>query len=1043
MSRQPTRPLPDNDPVFKEPHNLDIIRDVLVLPSERELLSSSADIRLCKFVVCLSENNAHEELPEDKDYGVSFFGDIQSILEGNSLQPIPFEAFLQTILSQSGVNVEQQLVNIWVTTSLTKPAVRIRSDRHFSGIFLDYADIFQHNPLNRAVLYFFVEFDEPSITGSSSEIARLHTPPPFVRGQEVDHDVVAGEISPRYVPTPALTGYETTGTDHEPSRSHNTLPDNDDADPTPMQPPRRATTLETGRKALNKLIITVKNVPSTVKQLVSPREAPNEPATPLTELASRIDQEDYLTSLLPRSNGSPEYQTAINSYETEQFKRFARFFSHIDPNQRENTRTIRFKHTKLTITPHQFTRAMQILFQDHTTGGLAGGILASEMGSGKSYIILAVVVIRCLLFESRRRVEREWDEAETREQSLKRGLNVRPLRLDHLPRNAPQGKGLKCPTRAHRPFDCECFCQPDSATRTELSRLKGGIALITVPSAAMPSWISTLEEATFSRMAYNFQVLYSGPPLSSRLQPGPEFLKGKKSNKWRMGAVLPEGHPGGIISRPQDLIWTAQPAPVSDRLSMATETYIVVTSHNSTQLTDLYSWHINELSPAPQHCQFPPGGLPAVPLGIVFVDEAHKVLGKDSAPLRMAAVNRQVLPSPSARSFGDVWLVSGTPFGGQLEDLVDAVSYLAPGRARDAASLLEAYNEMELAMTNTPRARFEMLFKRVFGDQLTIRDDRDTTFQGSRITDIQKVRPQYISRETPQSQLHSVRMLMTAKVTVGPPDAYFDTLQKLKPNTQLLYLLSMFPGAAKVLLDSPDTSFADLDIRKMIRGEKNTAGESLTANKTLRSLAEKLSKSPRSPKLQYILDELERLDRDRTPRPQLSRAGASAHVQDDHTMKKIVIITPTVFTAIMLYVILARYHPRTGPVLYHQDLKQSQRADVLRRFNSLRKRDGPCRVFIAPASVASEALNLQIANRLILTSPLLNAHQESQALARINRVGQTQEVQLKILLLEDSAIDRILVAHRANAKIVSDPFNVVEPVKVVSLDNDSGSTLAG
>lgn len=387
MSRQPTRPLPDNDPVFKEPHNLDIIRDVLVLPSERELLSSSADIRLCKLVVCLSENSAHGELPEDKDYRVSFFGDIQSILEGDSLHPIQFEEFQQIILSQSGVNVKQQLVNIWVTTSLAKPAVRIRSDRHFSGIFIDYADIFQHNPLNNAVLYFFVEFDEPSISGSSSEIARLHTPPPFFRDQEVDHDVAAGEVSPRHVPTPALTGYETTGTDHERSRSHTTRPDNDVADSIPIQPPRRARTLETGRKALNKLIITVKNVPSTVKQLVSPREAPPEPTTPLMELASRIDQEDYLTSLLPGSNGRPEHQAVIDSDETEQFKRFARFFSDIDPNQRENTRTIRFKHTKLTITPHQFTRAMQILFQDHTTGGLAGGILASAMGLGVSQYV--------------------------------------------------------------------------------------------------------------------------------------------------------------------------------------------------------------------------------------------------------------------------------------------------------------------------------------------------------------------------------------------------------------------------------------------------------------------------------------------------------------------------------------------------------------------------------------------------------------------------------------------------------------------------------
>lgn len=544
-------------------------------------------------------------------------------------------------------------------------------------------------------------------------------------------------------------------------------------------------------------------------------------------------------------------------------------------------------------------------------------------------------------------------------------------------------------------------------------------------------------------MAYNFAVLCSGSTLSSRLQPSPDFLRGKTPpNGWKMGAVLPEGHPGGLIDSAQELNWIAQPAPLSDRLHMAMETNIVVTSHSSTQLRDLCSWDIRNLSPAPHNCQFPAEGLSAYPFGLTFIDEAHKVLDKDSLPLKMAAVNRRVLPTPSATTVGDVWLVSGTPFGGQLKDLTAAVSYFAPDRASDGRALVEAYEAIESAMTNTPGAPFEMLFHRVFGGQLTIRDDGDTTFMGSRITDIQKVRPEYVSRDTPDSHMHSVRMLMTSKVTAGPPDAYFNTLQSLKQNTQLLYLVSMFPAAAKILLDSPNTPFTDYDIRTMIRKEKSTTGEALTASKSLRSLAEKLSRSPRSPKLQYILDELDRLGRDRTPRPQLSKAGASAHVQDDPTLKKMVIITPTVFSAVMLYMILARYHPKTGPLLYHEDLKQSQRSDVLRRFNSLRKRDGPWRVLIAPASVASEALNLQVANRLILTSPLLNPHQESQALARVNRVGQTLDVQLKILLLEDSPIDRIIVAHRANAKFLSDPFNVAEAARVVTLDSDSGSTLA-
>lgn len=1003
-------------------------------------------MRIGKYAVCISDSRLASTSPEDMDFTLKFFGDIQDLFipKGNGEKLLPLDDFIRDICLQCGVTVAQ-VANVWATTDLSRPATRIASppsNHRFVDVMSDYNDVFQRDPLNHAVFYFFVDFDGPSGT-VPSDITRLRTSRPFIKDHVIDDYVAAGGISPKHIPAPP-TGCEPTGHEpmgHEPSRRHTTRPGDEQAPKPPPVQLKKASTF-------NKLIVAVKNAPGTVKELVSPREAP-EQNTVLTELASRIDQEDYLTGLLPKTNeGSPQHQADITRYQAEQFERFAKFFPHINPKQRGNARTIRLKHTTLAITPHQFTRAMEILFQDHTTGGLTGGILASEMGTGKSFVILAAVTIRAMLFENERRVRREWEDVETRERSLKKGSQVRAVKLDHLPRNARRGLGLECPTQSLRPGDCACYCMPDSATRNQLSRLKRGAALISVPAASMAGWIQILEDANFSRMAYNFQVLYSGPPLSSRLQPGPEFLKGKNStlDNWKMGAVLPQGHPGGMITRTEDINWFTQPAPLRNRLAMAMETFIVVTSHNSTQVRDLYSWEIRDLSPAPPNCQFPRGGLYAHPFGVTFIDEAHKVLEKDSMPLQMAAVSRQIRPTPSATTVGDVWLVSGTPFGGKLQDLLAAVvSYLAPDRAADATALLEAYDAIEPAITNTPKVMFETLFKRVFGGQLTIRDSLDTAFMGSRITrDIQKVRPQYISRETPQSHLHTVRMLMATKITVGPRDAYFDTLQRLnlKHNTQLLYLLSMFPSAAKVLLDSPDTPIADWDIRTMIRKERNTTGESLTSNKTFRSLAEKLARSPRSPKLQYILDELDRMERDRTPRPQVSKAGASAHVQDDRTLKKLVIITPTAFTAVMLYVILARFHPRSRPLLFHEDLKQSQRSDVLRRFNSLRKRDGPARCLIAPASVGSEALNLQIANRLILTSPLLDPNQESQALARVNRVGQTLNVQQKILLLEDSPIDRIIIAHRANAKFLSDPFNVVEDVRVAPLDSDDDNTPA-
>lgn len=1000
--------------LFKAPINLEVVYETQALPTRDELLSLSAEIRICKYAVCFSDSPQHMS-PEDKDYTVKFFGNMPDLLETNSVQPLEFEEVMGMILGQANANVPRQSVNLWLTSDLNIQAELIASDKDFIDAFAAFIKNFLEDPLNNLILYLF--FDGPS---DSSRATRQQASPPFLEDQDIDY-TAAGGISPGHTPT--------TPTGSAPRR--------DTAIPTPARP-RRTKTLEASKKAINKLVVAVKNVPGTVKELVSPREAPQEP-TVLTQLASRVEQGDYLTGLLPKTNGDQAHQADVDAYQVQKFERFSRFFPHIDPQQRGNARSIRFRNTTLAVSPAQFVRAMEILFQHHTSG-IAGGILASEMGSGKSFVILCCAVVRALLFESRRQVMKEWADVEIRDKTLRKGKNVPPIKLEHLPRDA-QGRRLKCPSQHLRPLDVVCFCDPNSATRNEISKLSRGATLIQVPSAAMPAWVKTLEEAKFSRMAYNFTVLYSGTNLSSRLQPSPNFLKGKGSFKRRMGVTLPKRTnlaPGDLVTS-RDLVWQVESGFLDE---MALETHVVVTPHNSTQLLGLYSWHIEDLSPAPE-VRFPPEGLYAFPFGIQFIDEAHRVLERESIPMQMAAVHRQIISDSAINFGGELWLVSGTPFGGKLEDLTRAISDLAPDRAEDARALVNAYNAIEPAMTNTPRAKFEELFNSVFGGQLTIRDTWDTTFMGTRITDIQRVRPQYVAKETPQSQVHAVRMLIDTKVTRGPHGTYFNTLQTLKQNTQLLYLLSLFPGAAKVLLDSPQIPFTDLDIRHLIRRETNTTGEALTANKTLRSLADEVAASPRSPKVHTILEELERISKDRTPRPQLSKASASASVQHDQTLKKMVIITPTVCTAVILYMVLARHHTRAaGPLLYHEDLKQSQRSDVLRRFDSLRKNDGPWRCLIAPASVASEALNLQVANTLVLTSPLLSTGQESQALARINRMGQRLDVTLKILLLEDSPIDRILIAHRANAKIVSDPFNVEEEFQAVPLTlDDSDSTL--
>lgn len=998
-------------PVFRRPANLDRVLDA-ALPSERELLSPHITMRDCSYVVCVEDDGQIDVSPEDKVFIAVSFGNLEGLgyEENHNFYPLTFDELVEAIRGQLNANAPRHLT-IWATFDLSKPAERVSSDQHVFGAISEHFGLFRQYPLNYPVLYFFVEYARSNFMPSAGQFDEQFYVPSAPNNFE-------GGVSPLHVPE-APTG-------PEPSRALASSPEGS----VPRAQPKRANTFQSGKKAVNKLTIAVKNAASTVKDLASPR-ATAEQRTVLTELASGIEEVDYLTSLLPSTFGSePEYQEHL-------FQQFAMFYPHIDPNnpkQRENTRSINFRHTALCVTPHQACRAMQILFQDNATGH-TGGLLASEMGSGKSIIILCSAVIRANLYQSKRVVEAEWEEVETRARSKKASSSQKAQRLEHLPRDSPKNRGLTCPTQRHRPESVLCYCVPDGATRNYISRLKPGATLITVPSAAMGGWIEILEGAIFQRMSYNVTVLYNGPPLSSRLQPGPDFLGGTRFNRWKMGAALPDGHPGGLITSTEELQWFAQPAPLLDTSkamgpSMAMETYIVVQTHQGTRLRDLYSWSISDLSPAPQGCEFPPGGLYAFPVGITFIDEAHKVLEENSLPLQMVREHRSIHATPSATRPSDVWLVTGTPFGAQLKDLAAAVSLIVPDRADDAMALQATYEAIAPAMTNTPREMFEMLFDKVFQGQLVIRDDADTVFLGSRVSDTRNVRPQFISRNTPASLMHGVRLVIDTKVSRGPRDASFDTILKMKQNTELLYLLSMFPSAAMLLLESPNLAFTDLDTRRTIRKKSNTTGESLIGHREFQSVAEKLTRGPRSPKLQYILDELERMSKDSTPRPQ-SKSGASANVQSDLKLKKMVIITPTLFTALMLYVILARFHPRSGPLLFHEDLKQSQRQDVLRRFNSLHKREGPTRCFIAPASVASEALNLQIANRLILTSPLVDLQQERQALARVNRVGQCFDVELKILILEESPIDRIVIANRANARLENDPFNVDESVVVV------------
>lgn len=116
---------------------------------------------------------------------------------------------------------------------------------------------------------------------------------------------------------------------------------------------------------------------------------------------------------------------------------------HDDPQER----SILLPKSKLLVTPFQLMAAWKMLNQRERTGGLRGGLQASAAGVGKSYIVLAVCLLRARIFETSRLVKQFWADSK---KGAKRGAAAR----SHLPASA-QGSGQRCPSQ--KPGDIICY----------------------------------------------------------------------------------------------------------------------------------------------------------------------------------------------------------------------------------------------------------------------------------------------------------------------------------------------------------------------------------------------------------------------------------------------------------------------------------------------------------------------------------------------------------------------------------------------------------
>lgn len=751
--------------------------------------------------------------------------------------------------------------------------------------------------------------------------------------------------------------------------------------------------------------------------ITGPYEPPEEP-TALTMLGCQLKSGGIreINDLLPVSSPPSEAD----------FRKACELLPHLNPGELmkdPQARSIRIIGSKTAVTSHQFWQAYQILSRrsSHLSSSLGtGGFLCDDPGLGKTYEILTACILRALIADSRRRVEAYWSEA-----SPGKSKTTSPgPKSKHLPRDATAG--TKCP--AQRNWDICCYCVPDSPTRKIWAAMSPGVSFIHVPMRTMPNWISAIENSELSAGFFNVFVCHENAAMPPRLKRDLRELK-----SWSMDAVLPEAHLHDYVNDTRELVWHCEQPKRLYKLPQ--ETCIVLTSHHNTTLYKTLRWKLPKLQ-----CDLPEDGFYALQVGLHFISEAHEVWHKDNLPMVMAACHKHI------NRGCDVWYETSTPFQRGVEELSFATSLLDVARGAlpisQSIPILEHLYQDAVANPKVPQK--ERLFEEMLASTLrkivVLRYLDTSNFFGKPISSIQDVEPTVISRKTPKALRKAVQSaIMDIQQVIPSGLPYADNLNAsvhAKRALERLYFLSVFPGAAK-LMRQKGYLVDDESVKEMV---KQIDDRSKVDNITL--VAENWHIFTKdSPKLEYIVSEIERMYGDRQLRPQVDASplcpGGAPQRQIDRGLKKIVITTPTLGTAVFIY--RALLHKKLGPryinpVLLHEYLLPSHKKRILEEWGDLSAGTKHSRVLITTFAAGGTGTNLQAANYHILTNPLPLASQQFQTFRRTNRTGQALPIKQKLLVLEDSPVDRILMAHHANQQIISDPYVVDESIKLAPSD---------
>ncbi|KAK7710319.1 hypothetical protein SLS64_005904 [Diaporthe eres] len=423
-------------------------------------------------------------------------------------------------------------------------------------------------------------------------------------------------------------------------------------------------------------------------------------------------------------------------------------------------------------------------------------------------------------------------------------------------------------------------------------------------------------------------------------------------------------------------------------------------------------------------------------IGIMFNDESHMAMRLETRSMAIAKAQSKV-----GQGGLDLWLVSATPIR-SLEDFELPISLISSSsdlpRAAAVADIIAARDTARSSDENMDT--FQAHWRRVFDDNLVLRNTVTSQFLGKPITDQQIISPNRVWLTTPQQYLGQVQEVAYEAREVFRSQARTARINEevYQPQYALnvdagLHFVSLFPGAAKLIRQG------DLDIGE--ESVRNTIEAMTQPNKlkveTIASFQQHLEEIVHdSPKLDFIQDEIRRMcEQDNDKRAPSSEARTSIH-EENLFLKKMVIVTPTLGTAIFLYLILLKRLPALNPVLFHTRGRSEHREAAINSFTSLtaRKNAKHSFILITPFSAGGTGLNLQSANYQILVSPLNSRDRETQCFARTNRTGQRLPLHHSVLITQDNPADQINVATYGGRVIRNDPFEIFRPLVLAETD---------